>query len=242
MTDNVQLKQDLPKRFYKSVKLASSDDGFAVLLDDKPLLTPGRTKLILPNEELAEALRAEWDAQEQQIDPAKMPMTKLVNSAIDLVTAKREQVLDETAKYVASDLICYRAKDPEDLVKKQIDAWNPVIDWAANALQIDFETTKGVTYVEQPKNAIPQARRAMEDMDHFALMAVHNMTTLTGSLLLTLAHIAGNVDALTAWQFAHIEEDWQVSRWGEDAEAKQMRAFKWREMEASSQLYALVKA
>lgn len=231
--------QSLPRRFYQSVGVATADHGYSVLLDDRPLLTPGRNKLILPTEPLAEAVGDEWDAQEKTIDPMTMPMTRLANTAFDLVTEKKQDVIDDVAAYAGSDLICYRAEEPDELVMKQMAQWDPILDWAADALGAEFDTTMGINHIKQPPEAVSQIRRAIEGLNVFALTAVHNMTTLTGSALLVLAHISGRFDAITCWQTAHVDEDWQISKWGFDAEAKERREKRWQEMEASSKFYAL---
>lgn len=230
----------LPKRFYETVEVSDTGQGWAITLDDKPVMTPGKSKLVLPSQELAQAIRREWADQKEHIDPKVMPLTKLCNTAIDMITGKEQAVIDDIAKFSASDLICYRAQEPQELVMKQSSQWDPVLDWAAVALGTRFTITKGITHVQQPEQAITRIKDTLKPHSPFSLAALHTMTTLTGSALLVLAHVAGRFDAQTCWQLCHIDEDFQISRWGQDEDAKDLRAYKWLEMQATSGFFSLV--
>jgi chaperone required for assembly of F1-ATPase len=201
-----------PKRFYRTVTVDGAAPAFRVLLDGRPIRTPAKRELAVPSKALAEAVAAEWEAQGERIDPASMPLTRLVNSAIDGVTGREAEVRADIAKYGASDLLCYRAEGPAELVRRQAEA-------AAAAMQ-----------------------RALAEPDAFSLAAHHVMTTLTGSALLALAHARGRLSAEQAWSAAHVDEGWQTSQWGEDAEAKARRDRRWAEMQAASRLLALLAA
>lgn len=221
----------LPKRFYKDVSVAPMEGGYAVHLDGKPVRTPAKALLLLPTEAAAELVAQEFAAQGENIDPATMPVYRLVNTAIDGVAADPQAVLEDVLRFASSDLLCYRAGDPERLVANQAEAWDPVIDWARASLGARLFLAEGVMHVEQPREAIAAigvhlAQRA----EPLRLSALHLMTTLMGSALLALAVDFGEIDAETAWKAAHVDEDWQIEHWGEDAEAMARRAARKRDM------------
>ena len=237
------MKTPAPKRFYKSASAEERDGSFALLLDGRPARTPARRALSVPTRALGEALAGEWQAQGSEIDPSTMPLTRLVNSAIDGVADRPEAVIDDLVRYAGSDLLCYRADEPERLVAEQGAAWDPVLDWARDALGARFGLAEGVMPVEQPAEAVAAVRRALERVPSpFGLAALHAMTTLTGSVLLTLAHADGAIDAGAAWEAAHVDERHQERLWGEDAEAGERRARRQTEFRAASDLYRLSRA
>jgi chaperone required for assembly of F1-ATPase len=196
--------------------------------------------LALPTRALAEAVAAEWEAQGERIDPATMPLTRLANSTIDGVIARQAEVRAEIVKYAGSDLLCYRAEGPEELIRRQAETWDPVLAWARAALGADFNVSQGVMPAAQPDAATEAVARARQPHGPFALAAIHVMTTLMGSALLALAHAHGHLSAEAAWVAAHVDEDWQISQWGEDAEAKARRDRRWAEMQAASRLLELL--
>jgi chaperone required for assembly of F1-ATPase len=196
--------------------------------------------LALPTRALAEAVAAEWEAQGERIDPATMPLTRLANSTIDGVIARQAEVRAEIVKYAGSDLLCYRAEGPEELIRRQAETWDPVLAWARAALGADFNVSQGVMPAAQPDAATEAVARALQPHGPFALAAIHVMTTLMGSARLALAHAHGPLSAEAAWVAAHVDEDWQISQWGEDAEAKARRDRRWAEMQAASRLLELL--
>lgn len=233
----------LPKRFYSQVSVGGAAPAFRVLLDGRTIRTPAKRELAVPSAALAEAIAAEWAAQGERIDPASMPLTRLANSAIDGVAGREAEVRADIARYAGSDLLCYRAADAAEtaeLARRQREAWDPVLAWARDALGARFETAEGIVHVAQPAAASTAVVRALEGYGGFALAAVHVMTTLMGSALLALAHARGRLSAEAAWAAAHVDEDWQIAKWGEDAEAAARRARRWTDMQAASRLLALL--
>lgn len=226
----------LPKRFYKAATVRENTDGFAVLLDGKSVKTPGKAALVVPRRDIAEVIAAEWSAQGEFIDPKLMPMTRLVNSAIDGVAGQEAEVGADALKYAASDLICYRAESPVELVALYLQHWDPVLAWADATFKCWFRTSIGVVYVEQPGGNAQAVAAAIAKLDAFQLAGLHSMTTLMGSVLLALAVQRGHLAASAAWTAAHVDEDFQISQWGEDDEAVARRAFRWRDMQAAALL------
>ncbi|WP_395666896.1 ATP12 family chaperone protein [Methylocella sp.] len=236
------LAKSLPKRFYQAATAAPVEDGFALLLDGRPARTPARNKLVLPTRAAAEAVAREWDAQRDLIDPAAMPLTRIVNSAIDGVAREMEATAAEVARYGASDLVCYRAPGPDALVRAESALWDPVLVFAREQLGARLLCAEGVTFVEQPepaRRALLEAARAAgraQAGGAFALAALHVMTSLTGSALLAFAVARGALSPQEAWAAAHVDEDYEMRLWGEDDEALAARARRWREMEAAALL------
>ncbi len=238
-----QMKTPLPKRFYSDVTVAVTAVGFAVHLDGKPVRTPARTILTLPTQEAARLVADEFAGQRENIDPISMPVTRLVNTAIDGIAQDTQAVLEDILRFSSSDLLCYRTDGPEKLVERQAEAWDPVIDWVRSALGARFVLAEGVMHVEQPREAIGAIgiHLKMRD-DPLRLAALHLMTSLTGSALLALAVEAGELDVEAAWAAAHVDEDWQIEHWGEDSEALQRRKLRKADMLAAANLLEALAA
>ena len=234
------MRPALPKRFFRQAGIAPHQDLFAVTLDGRTARTPGRALLAVASQPLAEALAAEWQALGEEIDPQRLPITRIVNAAIDGVASQMQAVAAEIITYAGTDLLCYRAGEPEELVRRQHEAWDPVLDWANEALGAPLVATTGVVYVAQPE-AVPDAiENALAACDAIALAALSTVTTLTGSALLALAVAHGRLEAEAAWAAAHVDEDYQIELWGSDEEAQARRAGRWREMEAACRILRLL--
>lgn len=237
-------KPVLPKRFYTEVGVedrTGDGAGWCVLLDGRPARTPRKQLLGLPTPTLAELVAQEWAGQEELIDPSRMPLTRLVNSAIDGVRRREADVAADIVKYAGSDLLCYRAESPRSLVERQAEAWDPVLAWALEALQARFVLAEGVMPVTQSPQSIARLAAWVEGRDALWLAAVHIATTLTGSALLAAAHAEGRLSVEEVWAAAHVDEDWQREQWGEDAEANARRHKRWQEMQAASQVICEVR-
>ena len=209
-------KPELRRRFYKRAGAGPHAGGFAVLLDGKAALTPGRKPLAVSDRRLAEALAAEWEAQGERIDPAAMALTRLVNTAIDRVSLNGDAVRAEIVRYASSDLLCYRADGPQSLVEAQAAAWDPLISWAREALAAGFVLVAGVTHQPQDPATIIAVERALTSLDPLQLAAVHAITTLTGSAILAVAVLKRRLSTGEAWAAAYVDEDWQMAHWGTD--------------------------
>lgn len=233
-------RPQLRKRFYREAT-AGEGNGFPVLLDGKPVMTPARRALAAPARELAQALAAEWNAQDESIDPASMPLTRLANAVIDAVADSPGEVAAEIRKYLGTDLLCYRADAPQGLVERQAKAFDPVLAWAAGALGARFVLGQGIMHVAQPDHAIAAAAKAIP-ADIWRLGAVASIATLTGSGLLALALAHGQIDADAAWTAAHVDEDWQMEKWGRDEATLERRSYRHKEFEAAVRVLSLVPA
>lgn len=230
------------KRFYKEATTLPRDGGFVVMLDGREARTPARAPLQLPALAAAELVAAEWNAQGEFIEPSTMPATRLVNSVIDGVEHAMEPVAAEIVRYAGTDLLCYRAHEPAELVALQAKAWDPVLAWARDVLQVRLNLGEGVMHVAQPAEAIAAIGQAVASgvgqgkESAFRLGALHLMTTLTGSAALGLAVLHDRISAVDAWTKAHVDEDFQIARWGEDAEAAVRRNRRWHDMRVAAAL------
>lgn len=237
----IQMKNPLPKRFYKDVAVGTHHGRFTIELDGRTVKTPAKRLLSLPTPAAAELVATEWRNQADVINPASMPVTRLVNSALDGVANDLEAVLADVVNYAGTDLVCYRADAPQSLVEAQAAKWDPVVYWAADALGARFVLAAGVIHQEQPAAAIAAFAQALTKYDDaLAVAALHTMTTLTGSALLALAFAEARMTAEEIWIAAHADEDWNIEQWGSDAEAEARRAHRWQDMKASSDLFNAV--
>jgi chaperone required for assembly of F1-ATPase len=225
------------KRFYTSAGVRETPEGFAILLDDKPVRTPSRNLLAAPAREIAATIAAEWDAQQDAINPMTMPTTRLANSVIDGVVGRVDAVVEDIAKYFETDLLFYRAGHPDALVAREAAHWDPVLFWAAETLGAHFILTEGIVHVRQPDQAIAAARAALPS-DPWAVGALHVVTTLTGSALLALALMRGRLDTDEVWAAAHVNEDWNSEQWGVDEETAVRRVARLADFRAAAAVLA----
>jgi chaperone required for assembly of F1-ATPase len=211
------------KRAYKQVTTRPVDAGWGVVLDGKPMRTPGKNELVVPSEALAAAIAAEWDAQQDEIRPAAMPLTRLAATAIDRTAAQRDQVVDEIAGYAGTDLLCYRADHPPALAAREQAVWQPLIDWATSRYDAALAVTSGVIPTRQSPVVLKAFAAAVAAHDNFRLTALHALTTACGSLVIALAVMEGQFDAAEAFAASQLDETFQIEQWGEDAEAAARR-------------------
>jgi chaperone required for assembly of F1-ATPase len=227
-------KSQLPKRFYEDVKVEQEDGQFIVKLDGRPVRTPGKAVLGSVAESIAATMAQEWTDQKEVIDPMTMPVTRLVNTAIDGVASDLQVVKEDIVRFASSDMLCYRADGPESLDELHREHWDPLIEWCHAALGARFSLAQGIMYVEQPAEAMAAFNTHVGQInDPLALAACHLVTTLTGSAIIAVAVYKGEVDLDEAWKIAHVDEDWNIDHWGEDDEAKERRATRFVDMKAA---------
>ena len=207
------------KRFWTQTTAIEQDGQFAVLLDGRPVKTPAKAALAVPTQALADAIAAEWDAQEKEVNPNTMPFTRMANAAIDKVSIQHGEVAAMLADYGDSDLLCYRADSPESLVARQAAEWDPALDWAKSALGVTLQARAGVMHVPQNPDALAVLSDRVHSLDNFHLAAFHDLVTLSGSLVLGFAAAAGWKDPDTIWGISMLDTLWQEEQWGRDEEA-----------------------
>jgi chaperone required for assembly of F1-ATPase len=228
------------KRFYKNAAAVPGLGGVAILLDDRPVKTPGRHPLTVPTEELAEAIAEEWNGQGEDIDPRSMPLTGLANAAIDRVTPDTAAFAKALAGYGESDLLCYRAEGPQPLALRQAEQWDALLDWARHRFDIELETVCGVMHHPQPPGSVNRLAAAVAARDPFRLAGLSPLVTIGGSLVIALALAEGAISLDDGWAAATLDEAWQAEQWGEDALAAEALAARRRDFEAAYRFLTLL--
>ena len=233
------LEPQLPKRFYQDVTVALQEGEWAVQLDGRRVRTPAKNAFAMPNEDLANAVAEEWLAQVDVIDPATMPLTRIINSAHDGLVGKEADVRNEIAKFAGSDLLCYRADHPEQLVALQCAAWDGALKWLAQEHGICLQTGSGIMPIAQNSDDLAAFSSLLVTAGRLQLASLHVLVTISGSAVLGLAVLRGHMSVEEAWTAAHVDEDWQISQWGDDDEAQARRVFRKTEFEAAARLLEL---
>jgi chaperone required for assembly of F1-ATPase len=204
------------KRFWKEVTAESAPGGYAIRLDGRPVKTPMKAELVLPNVALAAAVKAEWDAVGDDIDPAAMPITGFANAAIDRIAADRKGFIDSIAAYGESDLLCYRAEEPDELVKRQATVWDPWLHWTQTRYSVEFTVVSGIMHQAQPATTLVRLKQAVALLSNWQLAAASRLVPISGSLVALLALVEGQADADTLWPDLILDELWQEEKWGAD--------------------------
>ena len=228
------------KRVYKDVAAGPALAGWGVTLDRRPLRTPGRNALLVPAESLARAIAAEWQAQQGEIRPQTMPLTRLAATAIDRTAAQRDRIVADTANYAGTDLVCYRADQPPALAARQRDIWQPLIDWATARYDAALAVTSGIVPTPQSPAALKAFAAAVAAQDDFRLTALHELTAACGSLVIALAVMERRLSADEAFAASQLDESFQIEAWGEDAEAAAKRAALAADIAAAAQFVELL--
>ncbi|PPJ46498.1 ATPase [Rhizobium sp. KAs_5_22] len=239
----IQMKKPQAKRFYTEVTVVPEGEAFAVKLDGRPVKTPGKKLLALPTRAAAELVAAEWRAQVEIINPETMPATRLANTAVDAVADQAEAVFEDIVRYSGSDLLCYRADGPQELVERQRERWDPVLSWLAATHSARFILAEGVIHQEQPAEAVAAFATALQaERSPLALSCLHVVTTITGSAMLMLALRDRHLTLEEVWALAHLDEDWTDEHWGVDVEAEARRAKRFAEIAAASAMLEALRA
>ncbi len=229
------------RRLFTSVAVVESGELWAIELDGRKINTPSANLLAVPFRRLADAVAAEWDAQGDEIDPHSMPLCGLVNASIDRVGLDRATFIDQLARYAASDQICYWADDPPELVARQHRAWQPLLDWAASAIDAQFVVTSGVVHVTQPPEAIQAISRYVEELDDLKLAAVTDLATSLSSVVIALAVLSGEISPDAAYNAAMVDEQFQAEKWGGDSEARARQQGILADVMATTSIFALLE-
>lgn len=225
------------KRFYDTVAVSKVDGGFEILLEDRPLRTPGRLPLRLPTEALAEAVSREWEGQGVEIDVSVMRMTGLANSAIDQVTLNRDAVLAKIVRYGETDLVCYRAVAPDELRRLQDRSWGPLVEWMRDRHGIQLNVTDNILPASQPD--LGPVRQSLSSYGNFSLSALHTIASICGSLVVALGLVDGRLDSHEAWDLSQLDDSWQMEKWGADPDAVARREGQRAEMDAAAAFLAM---
>lgn len=227
------------KRFWKQATAEICDGGFTVTLDGRAVKTPAKRPLVLPTLAMAEVIAAEWDAQAGRVKPETMPATRAANSAIDNVAIQFAEVAGDLARYGETDLLCYRATGPQELIDRQSDAWDPLLAWSAAALRAPLIATPGVMHFRQSDTSIAKLTAQVHAFTPFQLAAVHDLIAISGSLILALAVTRGRLSVDEAWSLSRIDEAWQNELWGVDEDAAALESLKRQALAEAARFFAL---
>ncbi|PIE08648.1 MAG: ATPase [Rhodobacterales bacterium] len=228
------------KRFWKETAVAEAEGGFTVTLDGKPIRTPAKAPLTVPTRAFAEAIAEEWAAQADEIRPETMPLTRSANAAIDKVTAQFDEVAALIVAYGETDLLCYRAEGPESLVRRQAEAWDPLLDWAAGALGARLHPVAGIMHQPQEAAALAALTEATRAFSAFELAAFHDLVALSGSLILAFAAARGARRPEALWEVSQVDEEWQAGQWGKDDQACANTALKRQAFLDAARVFSLL--
>jgi chaperone required for assembly of F1-ATPase len=216
------------KRFWDIASASPTPDGFAILLDGRPMHLPGGDVLHVRSARLADTIAAEWQAaggaQGGEMSFADTPLTRLAGTAQHRVAADPEPTIDAIARYGENDLLCYRATHPPALVQRQAREWQPWLDWAALTYDAPLRVASGIAPIRQHRDAVAALRRAVAALEPEVLAALGIAVPALGSLVLGLALAEERLDAATAHALGALDELFQAEQWGEDAEAAARRA------------------
>lgn len=230
------------KRFYKTAAAERRPDGMSVvLLDGRPLKTPAKAELAVSSFPLAQAIAAEWQVQQDEIKPLQMPLTRLVATAIDRVAVDPSAAIAEIVRYGDTDLLSYRAEAPQELVARQGEVWQPLLDWFRDRYDVQLQTTQGIVAVPQAETLKPRLERVCAGYDPMLLTALHAATTTTGSVVIGLALLEGRIDAEAAHRAGLLDELYQAELWGEDAEAAARRNTLLSDLRAVAEFLVLLR-
>ncbi|SMX30989.1 ATP12 family chaperone protein [Actibacterium lipolyticum] len=210
------------KRFWKEATCAEVEGGFAVHLDGRVVKTPAKSALTVPTLPMAQEIAAEWDAQGEEVDPLSMPVTRSANAAIDKVTPQHSEVAEMIAAYGGTDLLCYRAESPVELIARQAQAWDPLLKRAEREFAAPLSVTAGVMHCAQPEDSLRALSKRVSDMTPFELTALHDLVALSGSLIIGLATMEGWEKPEELWRISRLDETWQEEQWGPDDEATEL--------------------
>lgn len=232
------------KRFYKETSVDAGEGGYRVLLDGRPMRTPAKAVLVVPTRPLAEAIATEWREvpEKAEINVSHLPLTRLAATGLDRVTGQRARVIEDTAKYAGSDMLCYRASEPETLVTRQLETWQPLLDWASERYGARLVAVEGLAFVNQPQDAIARLHEAVVAHSDLGLSALYNLTHICGSLVVALAVAEGRLSAAQAFAAAQLDELYQIERWGEDPIAARRHEGIRRDIAAGARFLALLEA
>lgn len=230
-----------PKRFWTDVDVVEASGGHSVTLDGRTIKTPGKREFVTPTRALAEAVAEEWRAQGEVMKPHAMAQTRYVNSVLDGIAVSRAAVIETVSAYGGSDLLCYRAEHPDVLIARQAERWDPLLDWARDHFDAPMILAAGVMPVDQPAPSLSRLSDAVASHGDFELAGLHDLVSISGSLVLGLAVSVGRLGANEAFDLSRLDDDWQIEQWGEDEDAMAVAALKRGEFAEAARLVALVR-
>lgn len=235
------------KRFYKLVSVREDGAGYSILLDAKPVKTAAKNPLIADTRALADAIMQEWSAQNEKIVPADMPLTQLLSTSIDRVSAGRPAMTETVLEYLETDLLCYRTDFPPELAARQAAAWDPHLKWFEQKFGVTLLTTDKLGTMHQPAEADAVVRNHITTYNNHQFTVLQLVTALSGSAVLALAFVEGAADADTVFAAARVEEKhkdqiYDAAKYGPDPAQEKKDKIVTRDLQACAEFLDLLKA
>lgn len=213
----------LNKRFYKSVTIDGVGTEWRILLDGMQLRTPGKVRLVVPTKSLAEKIAGEWEAQTEKVNPSVMPVTRLVNVAVEQTPDRRDDLVAEARRYAETDLVCYRAPNPRILQERQAAAWDRWQIWAAER-GVKLHSTESLQAIAQPNESLAQVEKFATSLDNIHLTLFVHLVAVFGSVILAMAVMERELTAVQAFGISRVDALYQIELWGEDEEQAEITA------------------
>ncbi len=205
----------MTNRFYTMVSSNKTDDGYAIQLDGKTIKTPNKLNLIAPSKALADAIIVEWSEQIDTIKPETMPLTQILTTSIDKIR-DRQAITQSVMRYLDTDLICYWAKEPEEFAKHQKEIWGRWVKWFDEHFEVPLYTTKKIEAIKQDEEAHKRAWNYIEALDDQYFTILHIITSLSGSMILALAFVEGDIEPKELFEASYLEELYKAKHYNED--------------------------
>ena len=213
----------LSKRFYQDVTVEGEGREWRVLLDGMQLRTPGKLKLSVPSKALAEKLAGEWEAQDERINPSVMPITRLINVAVEQTPERRQDLIAEARRYAETDLLCYRAPQPRMLKERQAEAWDEWREWGA-AQGVDLKTTESLNAISQEEASLRAVETYAASLADLQLTLFVHLIAVYGSVILAMAVMQTELSGVAAFDLSRVDAVYQIELWGEDEEQAEITA------------------
>ena len=212
------------KKFWKNVEVKKKiENSFVILLDERILKTPLQKDLIFLNHKIAIETALEWDINEKEINTDNMIFYGLISTAIDKVNNNRGSYIENILGFVNTDLICYRADSPNELVELQNISWNPIIALIKEYIDVDLKSFIGVMPSKQPLEIFLRLKVLINNFSDIQISALYRITNLTGSIYISLCILKGDILKNKAFELSFLDELWQAKNWGAEEEASDKR-------------------
>ena len=212
------------KKFWKKVSIKKiSFNSFQIMLDERILQTPLKRELILPNLNLAQEIAKEWDQDSINIKTESMIFYGLISTSLDKIIDNRNVYIDDILDYIDTDLICYRADNPKELVELQKSKWDPIILLVEKYIGTKVQVFIGVSPNKQHYTVHDGINNLIDQFDIFEISALHRITNITGSIFLSLCVLRKDISKNEVFELSFLDELWQEENWGFDKENSQKR-------------------
>lgn len=208
------------KKFWKKIEIRqSSSKKFHLLLDNKKLTTPMKKELVLPSEILVNEVLREWDQNSDNINIDDLVFYGVLSTAIDKVNLKKDAYVNDIIDFIDTDLICYRAESPNDLIALQNKSWNPILLLIEKYIDVKIKVFKGVMPSNQDQKVHTEIKKLISNLSDVQISVLHRITNLIGSIFLSLCILKKDLLKEDAFECSFLDELWQAKNWGHEEDA-----------------------